>query len=477
MPSLSRSNKAQFFILSAFAIVAVVYLISSWMEPYSIPDTSEIVLMEEPFVFNNIVEKAKETVSISKSCEELAFNLEEYKNFVKDHASIKNFLLDFSYSIDICDASGASVSFDIGMVSRSSMINSSFTATSGAMIPPPPPPPPGWWNSNWQNRKQLTFDNSGQPQGLNNFPVLVKLTTSNFDYSKAKADGTDLRFIDSDGSTQLKYHIEDWDNSGESFIWVKVPNIPAGSSADYIHMYYNNPAAVDVQDESNTYDSNFVMVHHFEESSGTIYDSTANNNDGTNHGATYLPVSKIDGAYYFVRQQQDYIEVPNSPSLQLGGESYTLEAWIKPRILPGSSSIISKLTGSTNKEYTLGLESDYSVTVEMEVGGNNYWYSVPSGIQPENWYYVTATFYQPTRELRIYVDSSLIGSDTVPANTLKRTDPLQIGRWDGTYGSTDHWNGTIDEVRISNTNRSPSWISASYLTMQDTLINYGPEEP
>jgi len=45
---------------------------------------------------------------------------------------------------------------------------------------------PPWWNDNWQYRRKLTFDNSGQTESLTNFPVLVKLTSSNFDFSKVK---------------------------------------------------------------------------------------------------------------------------------------------------------------------------------------------------------------------------------------------------------------------------------------------------
>jgi hypothetical protein len=75
-----------------------------------------------------------------------------------------------------------------------------------------------WWNNNWLYRTQLTFNNSGQSDDLINFPVLVNLSALNFNYSNAKLDGADLRFIDENGVTELKYHIEDWDSSGYSYI-------------------------------------------------------------------------------------------------------------------------------------------------------------------------------------------------------------------------------------------------------------------
>lgn len=97
--SLSKSRKAQFFVLSAFAIVTVIYFIGRWVEPYTIIDTSSAVLMEEPFVFNNIMEKAEASVYASKTYEELGYNLEEYRQFVLDYILRKGYYVNFTYTI------------------------------------------------------------------------------------------------------------------------------------------------------------------------------------------------------------------------------------------------------------------------------------------------------------------------------------------------------------------------------------------
>ncbi|MCK5561793.1 MAG: DUF2341 domain-containing protein, partial [Thermoplasmata archaeon] len=100
-----------------------------------------------------------------------------------------------------------------------------------------------WWNTDWSYRMNLTFDNSDQTESLTNFPVLVNLSSSNFDYSKAKSDGSDLRFIDADNTTVLNYEIEEWDTSGYSYVWVNVTGITGSSATDHIWMYYNNSGA------------------------------------------------------------------------------------------------------------------------------------------------------------------------------------------------------------------------------------------
>lgn len=96
--NILSSRKAQFMIITAFVMISVFYLISKWIEPYNILDAAEVVLIEEPFVFNNIKEKALDLVDTSKSCDELVYNLEEYKTFVEDYA-FRKLIVYFGYTL------------------------------------------------------------------------------------------------------------------------------------------------------------------------------------------------------------------------------------------------------------------------------------------------------------------------------------------------------------------------------------------
>jgi hypothetical protein len=98
----SSKSKAQFFILSAFAIVSILYLVSRWIEPSTIPDTSSVALMEESFIFNNIKEKAIYAVNGSKSCEDLRYNLQEYELFVEDYVLKKGYGIKFDQRVSPC---------------------------------------------------------------------------------------------------------------------------------------------------------------------------------------------------------------------------------------------------------------------------------------------------------------------------------------------------------------------------------------
>ena len=93
------------------------------------------------------------------------------------------------------------------------------------------------------------------PEGANlpaaasedNFPILVRLNKDNFDFSKAKPNGEDLRFSTSDG-TPMAYQIEEWDAAaGTAMIWVRIPTIK-GNARQEIKMFWGR---VDALSESN----------------------------------------------------------------------------------------------------------------------------------------------------------------------------------------------------------------------------------
>jgi hypothetical protein len=127
--SLLKSKKAEFFVVSTVAIVSIFFILSKYMGPQTLVDTSSAVL-NEPFIFDNIVEKAEETVKISKNCEELAYNLDEYKNFVESFFSKQNIKIDLDYTISVpCNNNELKTNFDIQLTSSKVTMRKTFVAT------------------------------------------------------------------------------------------------------------------------------------------------------------------------------------------------------------------------------------------------------------------------------------------------------------------------------------------------------------
>jgi len=124
----------------------------------------------------------------------------------------------------------------------------------------------GWGSSftAWKYRQQITFNNTAAnlgatPDTLINFPVLVELTSSNFNFSQAQSSGQDIRFTKSDGTTPLSYEIESWNSSSQiAYIWVNVPEIDANTTTDSIYMYYGDTSATDAQNKTGVWNTGYA---------------------------------------------------------------------------------------------------------------------------------------------------------------------------------------------------------------------------
>ena len=77
--------------------------------------------------FDNIKEKSAVIVNGSKSCEDLQYNVQEYKNFVENFAKEKNYQISFTYSVSPCSEDmGAIVEFDLDINSNNFDANSNY---------------------------------------------------------------------------------------------------------------------------------------------------------------------------------------------------------------------------------------------------------------------------------------------------------------------------------------------------------------
>jgi hypothetical protein len=326
----------------------------------------------------------------------------------------------------------------------------------------------GWDLSEWNYRREITFNNTlanlgVEPEDLIDFPVLIKLENGvNIDYSKTNDNGSDIRFIDPDG-TQLSYEIEQWDETGDSFVWVKVPQINVGDQ-DYIYMYYGNTSATDSQNTTDVWSNGYTLVLHMAENSGdTVYDSTANHNDGTLVGTTYTE-NFLGGLRTFFGSG-NYIILPNDVGYV---DQFTSFAWFKSNgTPPGGYHIIF---GGSELEISIP-----NSTGEIRTGvytSSRYVSNHGSGILDGDWHYLGFSFDGSSK--KSYIDGSYVGQQSVSGTLINSFNYRYIGK----YGSSNTYyaNGYIDEVRISNIVRTQSWLAGTYVSQKNQLNSYGLEE-
>ena len=329
--------------------------------------------------------------------------------------------------------------------------------------------------TSWGARRKVTMDNTPASENLTNFPLLVKVNSSRIDYGKTQAAGQDIRFVDpSNPGVVLPHQIELWNESGDSYIWVKVPQVDAGSPSDYLWMYYDNASIGDGQDTTNVWESNYKAVWHSQETgTTTLGDSTSNANTATKVNSTNPNpnTGKIDGAQAY-DGSTSHADAVDSNSLDITG-TITVSAWINAAALPGGgaySTILIKETTINTANYGLQVVNN---KVDFSWFNGAYRESFSNtNLATGTWYYVTATFEDATDQVKIYINGELDSVTTQTTSITANAQSLTIGK----SLAGEWWNGTLDEMRLSANVRSASWIKAEYTNQNDTMNSFGSEQ-
>ena len=249
-----------------------------------------------------------------------------------------------------------------------------------------------WWNTSWKWRSAYNISNVAG--NLTNYQFELKLNSSNFNFSKADNDGSDLRFVyynsSSDTEMEMSYWLKEYNSSSENAdVWFKVPFLENNTNTT-IFVYYGNPSAVS---ESNGSD---VFIFFSNGSSLTGW---------TNNGAT---VNSSNG-------------VP-APSLEATGGTYAyVDAGVGPGevieydgyVIPGSTDLCNLyfMTDSGGAGQMFRLESRSSTSSGFASTSSWTSWNAPSGYGPVSagvWHHVKIVLDGSTAYG--YVDGSSYGS-------------------------------------------------------------------
>ncbi len=364
-----------------------------------------------------------------------------------------------------------------------------------------------WWDASWQKRIKITFANAGRAENLTNFPVLVSLSSSRIDFSDVNSNGSDLRFVDADGTTVLDYEIEKWNPSGTSSVWVRVPQIDASSDTDYIYLYYKNAGASSGANPSGVWDSSYLSVLHMGDnptSSGPQQDSTANNSDATSIALSATTTGAIgdaldlNGTTQYVQYASTTLPTPlNAGTVEVIYNPDTFASDVNGRYL-----FTKDKSGTYMGEWRLMLGSEsaapaqsnklaFRIECPTSLGGNGNAWAVVSDIAPQlagGWYSATAVWNKAggAGNMKLYWNGTATGTPYLNTTAVATADPTcamevsgekpEIGRNNGKTTQDGYFDGQMDEFRISNVVRSANWINATYASSFDTLNTYASAE-
>ena len=292
-------------------------------------------------------------------------------------------------------------------------------------------------------------------------------------------------------SAAMSYDVEKYvSTTGEIVAWIKIPTLHTGSD-DSIYLCLGNSGVTTYQGGSvgAVYDTNYKRVWHMNDNAAntTVIDSTATNNGvSTNNTSGMATSTKIDGNFAMNGTTDGFqtgtVTFPNATS------TWTFSAWVKTsatdaaifgmRDNSGGCPIMELAVGN-NGAGNSGTGKPTILVRDMGCGGLTQITSA-STINDNAWHYVVNT--RTSAQLNtLYVDGVSVASGT---DTAGAGFPFNTGASGPYFGdeSTNtgipNFNGSVDEARISFTNRSADWITTEYNNQSSpgTFYVVGPQQ-
>jgi hypothetical protein len=244
--------------------------------------------------------------------------------------------------------------------------------------------PTGWYSGNWLYRQLITINSSKIPANQTGYPVLATTTSSDL-AAKARADGYDILFTASDGTTTVPFEREYYNpTSGQLAVWVKTSI--SSTTNTILYMYYGNSGATaDISTTTGVWGNNYKGVWHLSENvvdegslAGAHRDSTQYGNNGYQYGNNELTGWTYQGQEF--DGINDYIHIGNT-----GNSVKTISFWVKPSSadekiidLDGGAHTVSLIN---NKISALGFANPTYYIDGVATTGPSNWYNSSWGFR------------------------------------------------------------------------------------------------
>jgi biopolymer transport protein ExbB len=325
-------------------------------------------------------------------------------------------------------------------------------------------PAQAWFDKDWSFRKAIAVDGKagGVDGDLKRFPMLVRLDSGQFSFKDAQAGGQDLRFVDQDDKTVLTYAIESYDAAlGMAMVWVDLPELPTNGPRQ-IWMYYGNKKAQAVSSDAHVFEPSYRAVYHFAKA-GPVVDATAYHNNAS--AITAITASAIGGGGVF--DGTAGVTLPQSASL--AGDpatGFTFEAWVHEKTAQANAIVYARRDGTNG--LVVGLNQGVPF---LEVNGKR---ADAAASIAADWAQLAVV--GDGSKTVLYVNGQPSATVDAPVPALQSAAMLGADAPGGSGGPG--FIGEIDEVRLSATARTPSYLAAEYGSQRAgaTILAFGADE-
>ncbi|GLZ28967.1 hypothetical protein Lesp02_11570 [Lentzea sp. NBRC 105346] len=328
----------------------------------------------------------------------------------------------------------------------------------------------------WSQTKKIVLDTSAAGANVGadvpGFPVPVRLDATNFDFSQAKPDGSDIRFTGT-GNTPLPYEIERWDAAAkQASIWVKT-DVKGNNAGQHITMLYGNPEAKSESDGSKVFDpkDGWITAHHLAETGGGQYrDSTGNgaHGKGVNITGDATAPGRVGPALKLDRNKSEYVLLDGSDTSKLFNPlpaKGTFSIWSNARSHPKDYIAMFSKGESGFRIHYFGAGPQTEPCIDV---ANYDWCPLPDGpftkVDNNKWYHFVFVLDKPNAWYYINGKLEVTKQDTGAWKTTG-TEPVTIGNNEKTPGSNSRkrsFDGMLDEARILGVPKDKNWAKLDF---------------
>jgi hypothetical protein len=328
--------------------------------------------------------------------------------------------------------------------------------------------------SAWKFSRKFSLNTapSGADVGhdVNGFPVLFRLNRDNFNFSQAKKDGADLRFMKPD-NTVLVYEIERWDPVTEyAEVWVKMDTVRGNSDSNTITMFWGNANAIAISNGALVFDTAYGYAG--------VWHLNKNCDDATIHARNGTPsnISDTVGAIGHCQHfnGNGYVKIP---SLLETPPALTLSAWVYlDTVINTGSEVVSigdaaliRMDDSWNNKGTHGA---YCIN-PADADSSHCFTQSGVFLKKTGWHFLAYSVDVASGIERLYIDGALdcFTQSALPIIYSGVGTDVYLGKH-GNGKTTFDFSGDIDEVRINKTVCTEDWIRLSYMNQRqdDRLV-------
>ena len=339
----------------------------------------------------------------------------------------------------------------------------------------------------WTKKKVITIPAAYITGSLVNFPLSVQIVNDAQIGAAAKADGTDLRFTLSDGTTLTSLYRRSFSIAGglaNGIFDVLLPSGTSGVDAS-LDCQYANASAPDVSSSAAVWGASGAGAVLIIPDPSDGVDVSGNGNNGTPTNGVSAGAGIVGGCGSLIGASNQHLIQANCNLGLNGGTKVSLALWIKNST--GTGRFVHKQVAEGWNTFNLLFNAGkVNFSVNQQTSGQYPTWETTGVINNNAWRRIIVSYSKSAinaTDGAVYIDGSLAAT-TYSANGYTSSFTLQEISSNLLFGIrpvtfTDPFTGLMDEPAIyANTQLSPAFANLDFnqIANQSNVVLWGDEE-